>query len=165
TATVIPAAQMGPPAGQPDLPYRPACSQLTGQPGSVEGWTAWGVTIDGVFRQFTGLPSSYSREQANAVADAYGVCEVGGVNVPFSPIEQAAIEQLPLPQETVAMGVESDPVGLTPSLPFPLVVGAAIVGAIAAINWIRENAQKRNADVDISPEMLYPLVGQIWCLD
>lgn len=164
TPLEIPAVQQQPPAGNPIIPLRPACAQLSSQPGSVDGWSAWGVTVDGVFQQFVGLPATLSRNEVNAAAQAYGLCVVEGVEVPLSYAELAAVEPPQITETTAQVSnsipVNDDPVGLTPALPFPLLMGAAIVGAIAAVNWIRENANKRNSDVDVSPESLYPLVGQ-----
>lgn len=88
---IIPALQQTSPAGHPDLPYLPLCTQLEARPGGVEGWNAWGPVINKEHQNWHGIPTSWDVTQAYADLEAWGYCTTNsdGIPVPFYVEESA----------------------------------------------------------------------------
>ena len=98
----IPSQQTLSPAGHDDIAFRPACTQLV--PIQRENTIFWTITLsDGqqrVLQHFPPLP----QQAAFYELDAYGICKIGGADVPLVYTSQA-------PQRAVAT------VTTTPELP------------------------------------------------
>ena len=81
----IPEIQQKSPAGHPDLPYLPVCSQLESQPGSIPNWNAHGPVIDGVFHNWHGIPTGWEKARVEADLSAWGYCttDPSAIEVPY----------------------------------------------------------------------------------
>jgi|GEM_PF-1234559 len=91
----IPSQQTLSPAGHEDIAFRPACTQLVPiQRGNTVFWT---VTLsDGNQRVLQHFPP-LSQKEAFFELDAYGLCKIGGVEVPLvytSQVPQRQVAQV-----------------------------------------------------------------------
>jgi hypothetical protein len=109
------------PAGKPEFPYLPGCTQMDAKPGSVEGWIAWGPTVDGVHQTWLGLPVSLDINQVYATMQDYGLCLNGGDPVPFVAVQEQAQEtaEMPEPLRLLAEGASSPNVDQSSSMVNP----------------------------------------------
>jgi hypothetical protein len=83
---------------------------MDAKPGSVEGWNAWGPTINGVHQTWLGSPVSLDVTQVYADMQAAGLCLIGGDHVPFVAVQAQAEEkpEIPEPLRVLAEGAPSN---------------------------------------------------------
>lgn len=89
---VIPSQQTLSPAGHDDIAFRPACDQLV--PIQREHQVFWTITLsDGEQRVLQAFPP-LSQRDAFYELDAYGICKIGGFQVPLVYTSQVPQRQV-----------------------------------------------------------------------
>jgi len=104
----IPSQQTLSPAGHDDIAFRPACTQLV--PIQRENTIFWTITLsDGqqrVLQHFPPLPQLDAYKEL----DAYGICKLGGADVPLvytAQVPQRQVAQVTTTPELPAGGADS----------------------------------------------------------
>ncbi len=90
--------QLRSPAGHPDIPYRPACTQL--YPQAVEGGNGWGPIINDQWQNWFTLEGHVDVDTAPSayqVLHEYGLCVNGGDPVPFVAVDTTKKEEVEEP--------------------------------------------------------------------
>lgn len=109
----IPSQQTLSPAGHDDIAFRPSCDQLIPiQQGDKVFWT---ITLsDGQQRVLQHFPP-LSQQEAYWELDAYGICKIGGVNVPLVYTAQVPQRQVATVTTTPELSTAGQGVGtITP---------------------------------------------------
>ncbi|NJN22040.1 MAG: hypothetical protein HC812_13730 [Leptolyngbya sp. RL_3_1] len=147
----IPGPQAQPPAGHPDIAFRPNCPQV-GAMMQANGLVAHTINLpDGTIRVLAEMPPMDGAKVVREL-DTAGLCKVGGIDVPLIFTDQ-------LPQKTIARisasAGDAPPVVTIASeaggLPLvPIGLGALLVaGAIAGVAWWRSRSGGNNATQQI----------------